>query len=206
MRARDCVFLTSVLLSFTSLSHGQIETYAPVHVGDSWTYVNDDGATRVFSVISEQEINGHMYFEYDDFFSPCGFPGWPEGEGGKFLFRRGPDSSLLFQYDPATASDVVRYDFSGEPWGPFGNQLGDTGLVYVTPAGDFGDSVSFSYAMLVDCGVFQEILAPGVGTVGFYSSWEGEYRLQSYSIVSEPAPSLSLLSMVLVLFCYRGRS
>ena len=203
MRARLCVLLTAAWLTFTSLCRGQVETYVPFHVGDSWTYVNDEGATRVFSVISEREINGVTYFEFDDFFSPCGFPGWPEGEEVEFLFRRGQDSNLLFQHDLATASDVVRYDFSGDPWGPFGNQLVDTGLAYVTPAGVFGDSVRFNYATLVDCGVFHETLAPGIGTVGFYSSWEGEYRLQSYAIVSEPVSSFSLLNMMLVVCCYR---
>jgi hypothetical protein len=186
---------------------GQVETYLPLHVGDSWTYVNDIGATRTFAVNAEREIDGRTYYEFDDYFTPCGFPGWSQEDDASHLFRHDPDSDTLLQYDLATAGDLVRYDFSGENWGAFGNQMIESGFDFSTPAESFGDCVRFTYATFVDCGVFHETVAPGVGTAGFYSSWDGEYRLQSYSVVPEPQISLALLCMIFigtVTFCRRS--
>jgi hypothetical protein len=59
-------------------------------------------------------------------------------------------------------------------------------------------AVLFEYATLVDCGVFHETAAPGVGTIEFYSSWDGTSQLQSYLIVPEPATSLHLLITAIV--------
>ena len=73
---------------------GQVETYLPLHVGDSWTYVNDIGATRTFSVNAEREIDGRTYYEFDDYFAPCGFPGWSEEDDSSHLFRHDPEYRL----------------------------------------------------------------------------------------------------------------
>ena len=145
--------------------------YFPLNVGNSWTYVNDsNGSTKTFTIIGTQEINGHTYYQFDDYFSVCGFSG--------DCFRYDPNSDKVLQYNGS--EDVVRYDFSGNKWGEYGNQLIDIGSCTV-PAGDFNDCYSFQFAMDVWCGLFYETLAPGVGNVE--SDIDGaEFELQSYAV------------------------
>ena len=144
MRANQCVFLVSLLSCITGLARaGHLETYFPLHVGNSWTYLDDAGATKTFTIIAEREMGGHTYYEFNDFHSPCGFPGYSTGGENRYLFRPDPDSDVLLQYDPVTKDDVVRYDFSGEMWGPFGNQMSNSGFSHSVPAGNFDDCVLF---------------------------------------------------------------
>jgi hypothetical protein len=186
---------------------GWADEYYPLHVGNSWTYLGDDRATRTFTLIAAQTVDGTTYYEFDDCFQACGFPGWHPEDGVDLLLRYDAESAKVLQYCPCNKQDIVRLDFSGQMWGPCGNQLVQSGFSRAVPAGAFDDCVQFEYAMLVDCGVFHEILAPGVGTIAFFSSWEGEFQLQSYLIVPE-ASTLVLSSMgalALLIYAWRRR-
>jgi hypothetical protein len=109
--------------------------------------------------------------------------------------EKGRESGQLLQYDPSNDVDVVRYDFSGDLWGPCGNQLTERDFDCTVPAGHFENCVRFDYATYVDCGVFHETLAADVGSVAFFSSSDGAFRLQRFTIVPEPSTLVALLSM-----------
>lgn len=181
------------------------ETYFPLHVGNSWTYLGDGGSTKTFTIVGTREISGNTYYLFDDCYTACGFPGSDPGEKVDMLFRHDPASGNVLQYCPLLDKDIVRYDFSGDVWGPYGNQLVESGVSRTVPAGQFDDCVVFEYAMLVDCGVFYETLAPGVGTTEFYSSWDGDYQLQSFTIIPEPSALVLVLVSAAALVAYLCR-
>ena len=199
MRTKSCGFVASVLmLGAGVVQAGQVATYFPLHVGNSWTYANAEGATRTFAIVGQRQLGAETYYEFSDYFSPCGFPGSAPPPPDHYLFRYAPDADVLLQYDPARKTDIVRYDLSGRQWGPFGNEMTGSGFSQSVPAGDFDDCVKFEYATLVDCGVFNESVAPHVGTIEFYSSWDGTFQLQGYTIVPEPASWVYLVIAGLV--------
>jgi hypothetical protein len=186
-RLAFCVTVWVFFLSARPVAAASAETYFPLHVGNSWTYVGDGGSTRQFTIIAAQEVQGNTYYQFDDCYQACGFPGWRAEGGVDLLLRYDAESSNVLQYCPSSKQDIVRLDFSGEMWGAFGNQLVQSGISRTVPAGAFDDCLQFDYATLVFCGEFHEILAPGVGTVAFFSSWDGEFQLQDYTIVPEPS-------------------
>ena len=177
----SCLLLVSVQ---TSAQAGMAQQYVPLQVGNSWTFVGENQSTRQFTVLETRELDGRAYFLLDDWFSPCCLPG--HNDDADILFRYDPDGERLLQCNPLSQEDLVRYDFSGNLWGNCGHQLTETGLSVTVPAGQFDDAVHFAYATLVDCGIFHETLAPGVGPVTFYSSWQEDYALQEFTIVPEP--------------------
>ena len=173
-----------LMLAQATTKAGMAQQYLPLEVGNSWTYVGEDRSIKQFSVIATKELHGHIYFLMDDWFSPCCFPGY--SDEGDILLRYDTDADQVLQYDPQGEEELVRYDFSDRPWGACGNQRTESGLTVIVPAGQFEDGVSFEYATDVRCGVFHETLAPGVGPVAFYSSWEGNFLLEGFTIVPEP--------------------
>jgi hypothetical protein len=189
-----CVAVWAFWLSVGRVEAAWGETYFPLQVGNSWTYVGEGGSTKRFTIVGTQEIEGNTYYRFDDCYQACGFPGWHSEGGVDLLFRHDTESSKVLQYCPSSKQDLVRLDFSGEMWGAFGNQLVQSGLSRTVPVGAFDDCLEFQYGMLVFCGVFREILAPGVGTIAFFSSWDGEFQLQNYTIVPEPS-TFALSSM-----------
>jgi hypothetical protein len=173
-----------LILAPATTQAGVAQQYLPFEVGNSWTFVGDDESVKQFSVIATQELHGHSYFLLDDWFSPCCFPGYSDEVG--ILLRYDTDADQVLQYDPQGEEELVRYDFSGSPWGACGNQRTRTDMTVIVPAGQFEDGVGFEYATDVRCGVFHETLAPGVGPVAFYSSWDGNFQLEGFTIVTEP--------------------
>jgi len=161
------------------------EDYFPLSVGNSWTYADFyDGSTKTFTIIGTEEINGHTYYKFDDYFRVCCFPGY-EGyppEDNNILFRYDPDSDRVLQFWPSMNQDVVRYDFSGDEFGEgAGHQLIESGITQEVPAGTFSDCCEFGFAMNLWCGYFREILAPDVGNIEFITNG-ADFILQSYAI------------------------
>ena len=158
--------------------------YFPLNVGNSWTYTNG-AEEKTFTTIGTKEINGHTYYEFDDYVRGCGFPGFEPNspaDDNDVLFRYEPYSDRVLQYWPSRKEDVVRYDFSQDMWGQYGNQLIEMGISRTVPAGDFNDCGRFAYGMTGDCGVFTETLAPGVGNIKF----SPDFELASYAVVTSP--------------------
>ena len=137
---------------------GMAQQYLPLEVGNSWTYVGEDQSIRQSHVITTKQLQGRTYFLMDDWFSPCCFPG--DNDKVDILFRYDPDADRVLQYNLQSKEELVRYDFSGKPWGACRHELRETGLDVNVPAGHFEDGIRFAYATIVDCGIFDETLAP----------------------------------------------
>jgi hypothetical protein len=182
--SRPLICCLLLLLAQATTKAGMAQQYLPLEVGNAWTYVGADQSVKQFGVIATRELQGRNYFLMDDWFSPCCFPGYSDEVD--ILFRYDPAADQVLQYNPQGQEELVRYDFSGRPWGACGNQRTETDLTVIVPAGQFEDGVGFEYATRAFCGIFHETLAPGVGPVTFYSSWEGNFLLESFTIVPEP--------------------
>lgn len=188
-----------LMLTQPKAEAGMAQQYLPLEVGNSWTYVGEDQSIKQFGVIGTKQLHGRSYFLMDDWFSPCCFPS--HNDEVDILLRYDTDADQVLQYNPQSEEELVRYNFSGEPWGACRHDLSETGLSVNVPAGHFEDGIRFAYATIVDCGIFHETLAPGVGPVVFYSSWEGNFLLEDFTVVPEPTglAGYSLLGAALLL-------
>jgi hypothetical protein len=195
--------LILLLVTPELLRAGMVQEYVPLHVGNSWSFLGEEQTARKFSVVGMRQINGQDYFVLDDWFSPCCFPGYSDHT--EVLFRYSTDADQLLQWEQESGIEIVRYDFSGHSWGNCGNERVATDLHVEVPAGSFDEGIRFNYATLVDCGIFHETLAAGVGPVTFYSSWQGSFELETFTIVPEPA-SLNLLDLRVALLLFAGGS
>jgi len=87
------VLASATSISIANESAVKAETYFPLHVGNSWTYVkSDDGSTKTFTIIGTEEINGHTYYKFDDYWGGVGVR-----EGKEFLFRY--DTNRILMWD-----------------------------------------------------------------------------------------------------------
>ena len=199
--------LEGILLASTSsiLSANEIvikaETYFPLDVGNSWTYVkSDDNSTKTFTIIGTEEINGHSYYKFDDYWGGIGVR-----EGEEFLFRFDTNRVLMWDswWYSVHGEEVVRYDFSGSDYWDGANlgacRLKRDGVTCNVPAGEFSNCINFQF-LGMDCGPdayqFGEYLAPNVGDVKYVvpggvvcaddtNRVEGDietYELQKYKI------------------------
>jgi len=171
-------------------NHGH---YLPLAVGNSWTYTNGI-EERTFTIVGTRQIDGHVYYEFNDYARVCGFPGscWESFQTP--LLRYDPNSDAVLLYNLDDGKDMVRYDFSGEVgyrwWDGHGNDISDIDINCTTPAGQFEDCYLFAFAIMVDSGVFRETMAPNVGMVRFLDSFReagpSEFLLKSYRFCDDP--------------------
>jgi hypothetical protein len=162
------------------------EDYLPLAVGNSWTYTNGT-AEKSFSIIGTEEVKGKIYYKFDHYFSPLGFSEeevllWYDPNSDKFV--------QLVEWGYEVFDDWVRCDFSGEVYGPCGNQLVESAATYSVPAGEFGDCVTFFYGSLCDCGEYYETMAPTVGCIRFtYATTDETFELKSYRVEPQARPA-----------------
>jgi len=197
------------------------ETYFPLHVGNSWTYANYDELIEppppggppivrfTFTIIGTEEIDGHTYYKFDDYFNI-----YPPPPNGEHRVTRGRET--LFRYDSEAdrvlmiwaGEDAIRYDFMGSGWysDPAGGgwcRLKQSGVTCNVPAGEFSDCINFQFDWWSDEGpdayAHGEYLAPNVGNIKFVRPGGGlsegdrvTFELQSYTIIPEPATFLLL--------------
>jgi len=183
------------------------ETYFPLNVGNSWTYTNGT-EELTFTIIGTEEINGHTYYKFNDYFYI--YPPPPNGEHRVTIGRE-----TLFRYDSEAdrvlmiwaGEDAIRYDFRGGVWtgGVYGlSRLKQSNVTCYVPAGEFSDCINFQFDWWSDEGpdayAHGEYLAPNVGNIKFVRPGgdcsnisEGErvtFELKSYTIIPEPATLL----------------
>jgi len=194
------------------------ETYFPLRVGNSWTYTNyvdpgdPGGSPRIeltFTIIGTEEIDGHTYYKFNDYFNiypPPPNGEWPVTEGREVLFRYDSIADVVIKCPIGGTPQMIRYDFSDNEWDP-GFAIGwcllkQSGVRCNVPAGEFSDCVNFGFGRSYsnpDYYTYGEYLAPGVGTIKYVrpgsGSSEGErvtFVLQSYTIIPEPSTILLL--------------
>ena len=164
-------------------------TYFPLSVGNSWTYTNG-AQEKTFTIVGTEQMNGHTYYLFDDFYHPWPLPqeDVPPEEG--LLLRYDSDADSVLQYFRPLGEDIARYDFSGDRWGGSFSVLEEMGS-YTVPAGQFDDCCTFMhFSPWCWCTCGRETLAPGVGTIAFTEHAEPDrpvYELQYYTVVSEHA-------------------
>jgi len=166
--------------------------YLPLAVGNSWTYTNGL-EERTFTIVGTRQIDGHVYYEFNDYARVCGFPGFGGEPFQTPLLRYDADTDTVLLYNSNEGQDMVRYDFSGEPgyrwWDGYGNELLAVDANCTPPAGQFENCYRFSFAITVDCGTFYETLAPNVGMVRFVEPFnEVDHRiflLKRYSVCGD---------------------
>jgi len=187
------------------------ETYFPLNVGNSWTYTNGT-EELTFTIIGTEEIDGHTYYVFDDYFNI--FPPPPNGEwrvtrGRETLFRYDSESDRVLMI--WAGEDAVRYDFMGTGWyseaaGGGWCRLKQSGVTCNVPAGEFSDCINFQFDWWPgeepDEYAHGEYLAPGVGNIKFVRPGgdylgliEGQdvtFELLSYTIIPEPGTILLL--------------
>ena len=147
-----------------------VENYFPFHVGNQWTYT--DGTKELtFSIIGTQEINGHTYYKFDDYFS-AGLGGAGQTMGTEVLLRYDTelDAVLMYLHFRGEDVDITRYDFSGCGWVMAGlsSRLKQRCVTCDVPAGQFSHCINFQflgYDAGPDCYGYGEYLAPGGGCV-----------------------------------------
>lgn len=184
------------------------EHYFPLSVGNSWTYTN--GAEQItFTIVGTEEINGHTYYKFDDYFSI--FPPIPNDEvrvtvGREVLFRYDLVADSLLMY-VLHGDEKVRYDFTGEKWydQPLGwCRIRQAVIDCNVPVGEFSDCINFQFGDTggtpdidePDAYQFGEYLSPNVGNIRYVNPGgestnlsEGQrvtFELQSYTIILEP--------------------
>ncbi len=177
-----------------------VENYFPFHVGNQWTYT--DGTKELtFSIIGTQEINGHTYYKFDDYFS-AGLGGDGQTMGTEVLLRydRELDAVLMYFHFRGEDVDITRYNFGGGRWAMAGLEcrFKQRGVTCDVPAGQFSDCTNFQflgYDAGPDCYGYGEYVAPGVGCVKYVvpggaclgtDQKEGDlvtFQLRSYQIL-----------------------
>ena len=183
-------------------------------MGNSWTYTNyfvepidpneppppappPPGPQKVeftFTIIGTEEIDGHTYYKFDDYFSiflPVPGEDIRVTVGREVLFRHDLIADRVLMYR-GLVDDKIRYDFTGNEWydQPLGwCRIRQVGIVCDVPAGEFSDCINFQFGESYSHPgeyAYGEYLAPGVGTIK-YVNRSSTFVLQSYTIVPEPA-------------------
>jgi len=189
------------------------ETYFPLNVGNSWTYTNGT-EELTFTIIGTEEIDGHTYYKFNDYFNIGPPP--PDGEwsvtrGRETLFRYDlAEDRIIMRIGPHDYDyEITRYDFTGNEWNPSTGigwcQLTQIGITCKVPAGEFSNCIKFGVGESYDYPdtyIQGEYLALNVGNVKFvrpgsdyYGLIEGQwvtFELQSYTIIPEPVTILLL--------------
>jgi len=183
------------------------ETYFPLNVGNSWTYTN--GTEEItFTIISTEEIDGHTYYKFNDYFNifpPVPGEGFEPTLGIETLFRYDPTADIVIMCPRSGTPQAIRYDFTRDEWNP-GFAIGwcrlkQSDVTCSVPAGEFSDCVNFGFGGSgtgeSDYYPIGEYLAPNVGTIKYVIPGSGAsegrdvtFVLQSYTIVPEPATLL----------------
>jgi len=203
------------------------ETYFPLNVGNSWTYTNyvgdpivdpghpdwtspRPGSELTFTIIGTEEIDGHTYYKFDNYF----YVGPPPPNGDwpivvrNVLFRYNSIANTILTYR-SIGEDIIRYNFTGGEWnaGWLGLcRLKSDNVICSVPAGEFSDCLNFQFGYFPyigpDAAAFGEYLAPSVGVIKFVrpggdypDRLEGQdvtFMLKSYTIIPEPSMLLLL--------------
>ena len=191
----------SLLAAAASVRADSHEHYLPLEVGNSWTYTN--GTEEItFTIIGTEEINGHTYYKFDDYFCYAGrgFSGckgrvtrreW----GQETLLRYEPDFDSILMYCAACyRGEVVLYNFSGGyPDITCWYYPSQTGVTCNVPAGEFNDCYKFVLVPVLGGSIydsiFGEYLAPNVGVVRYVQCSDSSagyepiiFELKSYRI------------------------
>jgi hypothetical protein len=197
------------------------EIYFPLNVGNSWTYTNylgEPGGPRprdsrpvpeielTFTIIGTEEIDGHTFYKFDNFFSI--FPPPPDNDEiisvKNVFFTLDTDTNRILTYR-STGDNAIRYDFVSGEWDSIWYgwcRLKQSDVSCGIPAGEFSDCINFQFGKTSGGPkeyMYGEYLAPNVGLIKYVipggETSEGSrvtFQLKSYTIVPEPNTLLLL--------------